>query len=133
AGAGQGTFRPELSIEVFSYAVIGGLATPAGALLGILGFRWIDFVLAANFSGDTASILRLSLSGFGLLLVLYLPPGGRRQAVQRVRDAVVRRLVPAAYRMDDDPGGPDEPTDEVAAIGAALQDARTPVGAGEVR
>jgi branched-chain amino acid transport system permease protein len=129
AGAGQGTFRPELSIEVFSFAAIGGLATPAGALLGILGFRWIDFVLAAQFSGDTASILRLSLSGFGLLAVLYLLPGGLWQAVQRLRDAVVRRLVPSAYRMEEQAGDhPAEPPDEVAAIRAALAD--EPVGAG---
>ncbi len=137
AGAGQGTFRPELSIEVFSYAVIGGLATPAGALLGILGFRWIDFVLAAQFSGDTASILRLSLSGFGLLIVLYLLPGGLWQAVQRVRDSVLRRLVPDAYRMEnrpDDDG--DAPPDEAAAIGAALHDdlhEPTPATAGAAR
>jgi ABC-type branched-subunit amino acid transport system permease subunit len=130
AGAGQGTFRPELSIEVFSFAAIGGLATPAGALLGILGFRWIDFVLASHFSGDTASILRLSLSGFGLLFVLYLLPGGLWQAVQRVRDALVRRLVPSAYRMETAVAAgdvADEPPDEAAALAGALLD--EPVGA----
>jgi branched-chain amino acid transport system permease protein len=92
-GAGQGTFRPELSIELFAYAAIGGLAAPAGAVLGVLGFRTVDYALAEWFSGDIAAIVRLSLSGTGLLVVLYLLPGGLWQAVQRVRDRAVARLV----------------------------------------
>jgi branched-chain amino acid transport system permease protein len=125
-GVGQKTFPPEASIEVFSYTAIGGLGSPAGALLGILGFRGVDFVLAANLSSQAAEAIRLSLSGVGLLAVLYLMPGGLWQAVQRLRDAVVRRLVPAAYQMKlaEDPGpddaGGDRPADEVGAISSAL-------------
>jgi branched-chain amino acid transport system permease protein len=119
AGAGQGTFRPELSIEVFSYAAIGGLSAPAGAIFGVLSFRAVDYALAEWFSGQTAAIIRLSLSGTGLLVVLYVMPGGLWQAVQRVRDRGVtfimgRRLEPEAVPLDA------APADEVEQISGAL-------------
>ena len=90
AGTGQGTFRPTMSIEVFSFAVIGGLGSIAGALSGVFFFRGIDFVLAENFSGDVAAILRLTLTGSGLLFILYFLPGGLWQFVQRQRDRYLR-------------------------------------------
>jgi len=136
-GAGQSAFRPEMSIEVFSFAAIGGLATPAGAVFGILSFRTIDFVLAAQFDSDLAEILRLSLSGFGLLAVLYLLPGGLWQAVQRLRDIAIRALLRrqgTEVDWDPDDEGPsltdDQPADEVSTIAGALSDApaREPVG-----
>ena len=124
--AGQGTFRPEMSIELFSYAAIGGLATPAGAVLGILGFRGIDFVLAEQtwLDKEQADIIRLSLSGAGLLFVLYLLPGGLWQGVQSLRDRGLRLL-----GVSDDGGRPDlvggdgdddAPADEVGAIASAV-------------
>jgi branched-chain amino acid transport system permease protein len=90
SGSGQGTFRPTMSIEVFSFAVIGGLGSVAGAISGVLFFRALDFILVENFSGDAAAILRLSLTGSGLLLVLYFLPGGVWQFVQRQRDRYLR-------------------------------------------
>jgi ABC-type branched-subunit amino acid transport system permease subunit len=122
AGAGQGTFRPEMSIEVFSYAAIGGLASPAGAITGILSFRGIDFVLAEQFSGNIAAIVRLSLSGAGLLVVLYLLPGGLWQFVQRLRDRAVRVLLRGEPELFDQPldDGADVPADEVGALAGAL-------------
>jgi branched-chain amino acid transport system permease protein len=129
SGSGQGTFKPVMSLEVFSFAVIGGLGTVAGAMSGVFFFRGVDFVLAEHFSGQVASILRLSLSGTGLLLVLYFLPGGLWQAVQRVRDRYLRRvaarrglLVPslvADRRADDDTD--DHPEDETSVIAGALK------------
>jgi branched-chain amino acid transport system permease protein len=124
-GAGQNTFPPDMSIEVFSYTAIGGLGAPAGALLGILGFRTIDFWLGANLNSDAAAVIRAGLSGFGLLFVLYVMPGGLWQAVQRVRDAVLRRLVPSAYAIGGEGESvsarhEDAPADEVGAIASAL-------------
>lgn len=115
-GAGQGTFRPELSIEVFSYAAIGGLSSPAGAVFGILAFRGVDFALAEWFSGDVAAIVRLSLSGAGLLVVLYLLPGGLWQAVQRARDVAVGWLL----RSPRTPSSPSTPPVDELVIGSAL-------------
>jgi branched-chain amino acid transport system permease protein len=89
-GAGQNTFQPNMSLEVFAIAVIGGLGSVAGALSGVFLFRGIDFVLAEAFSGDVAAILRLSLTGAGLLAILYFLPGGLWQFVQQVRDRYLR-------------------------------------------
>jgi ABC-type branched-subunit amino acid transport system permease subunit len=91
-GIGPGTFRPSMSIEVFSYAVIGGLGSIAGSISGIVLFRGLDFVLAKNVDGPTGDVLRLSLSGAGLLVILYFLPGGLWQAVQKVRDRYLRRV-----------------------------------------
>ena len=131
-GAGQGTFPPSRSIEVFSYSVIGGLGTIAGAVSGILFFHILDFVLAKQFSGDVVTILRLSLSGAGLLWILYFLPGGIWQLVQRVRDRFLRwvadrhdLVVPslvADKRVDDEGPAPedDHADDETSVISGAL-------------
>jgi branched-chain amino acid transport system permease protein len=135
-GAGQGTFPPGASIEAFSYAVIGGLGSVAGAMSGVFFFRLLDFVLAKQFSGQVVAILRYSLSGAGLLWILYFLPGGLWQFVQRRRDQYLRRvaekreiLVPslvADKRVsdadDDHPDGapPDGAEDETEVIAGAL-------------
>ena len=128
-GAGQGTFPPGASIEAFSYAVIGGLGSVAGAMSGVFFFRILDFVLAKQFSGEVVTILRYSLSGAGLLWILYFLPGGLWQFVQRQRDRYLRRvaarrhlLVPslvADKRVDEDEHE-DEPEDETSVIAGAL-------------
>ena len=125
-GVGQGTFRPVMSVEVFSFAVIGGLGTVAGAVSGVLSFKLLDFVLAKHASGNTATILRYSLSGGGLLFILYFLPGGLWQFVQRQRDRYLRfvadrrgLVVPslvADKRVEDE----DHPEDETSVIKDAL-------------
>ncbi|HYD09254.1 MAG TPA: ABC transporter permease [Acidimicrobiales bacterium] len=90
AGVGQNTFRPEMSFAVFSFAVIGGLGSVAGAITGVAFFRGLDWWLADTFSGSTVAILRLSLTGTGLLVILYFLPGGLWQLVQRWRDRLLR-------------------------------------------
>jgi branched-chain amino acid transport system permease protein len=130
-GAGQGTFPAGASIEVFSYAVIGGLGSIAGAMSGVFFFRLLDFLLAKQLSGDIVAILRYSLSGAGLLWILYFLPGGLWQFVQRRRDTFLRRVadkhglvVPSlvADKRVDDGGGEsiDAPEDETSVIVGAL-------------
>jgi branched-chain amino acid transport system permease protein len=121
-GAGQGTFPAASSIEVFSYAVIGGLSSIAGAFSGVFFFRLLDFVLAKNFSGNVVTILRYTLSGGGLLFILYFLPGGLWQFVQRRRDGLLRRIadrrgieVPslvADRRVDSIGGGSTDGSDD---------------------
>ena len=81
-GARVSSFTPSMSLEVFAMTVIGGLGSILGALLGVLAFRYLETVL----SGE----LRLAVSGVGLLIVLYVLPGGLSQLVYQVRDRVLR-------------------------------------------
>jgi branched-chain amino acid transport system permease protein len=140
-GTGQGTFPPGFSIEVFSYAVIGGLTSIAGAISGVTFFRLLDFLLVkSELSGNAVTIVRSSLSGAGLLFVLYFLPGGLWQFVQRLRDRYLRWVaerhgieVPslvadrrvAAARSDDHEDEADEhedhSEDETALIAGALK------------
>ena len=72
--------------------MIGGLGSVAGAMSGVFFFRILDFLLAKQFSGEVVTILRYSLSGAGLLWILYFLPGGLWQFVQRQRDRFLRRV-----------------------------------------
>ncbi|MGI8662617.1 MAG: ABC transporter permease [Acidimicrobiales bacterium] len=126
-GVGQGTFPPISSIVAFSTAVIGGLGSITGAVLGVLLFRYLETVKAL---GE----YRSAVSGFGLLVVLLFLPGGLGQPLFAIRDRYLRWvanrhdiLVPsliADKRVDTD----DKPADEVELLRGAL--AGTPVGAG---
>ena len=109
--------------------MIGGLGTVAGAITGVFFFRFVDFALSEYFSGDVAAILRLSLTGGGLLGVLYFLPGGLWQFVQRQRDRYLRAiaarrgiLVPSlvADKRVDDTTDDDHPDDETDLISGAL-------------
>jgi branched-chain amino acid transport system permease protein len=110
-GAGAGAskaFLPEVSISLFAIVVFGGLGSPVGATLGaavILGIQSIANDL--NLSG-----LDLFASGIGILLLLYMAPGGIGQVVYDARDAVVRALVrrreertPLVLPPDEAPAG----------------------------
>jgi ABC-type branched-subunit amino acid transport system ATPase component/ABC-type branched-subunit amino acid transport system permease subunit len=76
------TFAVEESLRVVSIAVIGGLASVAGAVLGAL---WV-IGLPALIS-DSQEV-RLLTSGIGLLVLLMYFPGGLIQLVYNIRDAV---------------------------------------------
>jgi hypothetical protein len=113
-GAGQG--RVPAVVLDRGVLVLGDrrLGSVAGAISGVVLFRGLDFLLAKVFSGDAVAIIRLSLSGAGLLYILYFLPGGLWQLVQRWRDRYLRwvadrhdLLVPslvADKRVEDDEG-----------------------------
>jgi branched-chain amino acid transport system permease protein len=119
-GLAVGTFNPADSITVFSTAVIGGLGSITGAITGVLLFKYLETL---TWLGD----LRLAINGFGLLVVLYLLPGGLGQLLFAGRDKLLRRvadrrgiLVPslvADKRVED---GEDQPSDEVDLLRGAL-------------
>ncbi len=81
-GAGAGSFQPSMSIDVFSVSVIGGLGSIAGALIGVFSFRLLEQVAAPD--------VRQLVTGVGLLLVLYILPGGLGQAIFEARDNLLR-------------------------------------------
>jgi branched-chain amino acid transport system permease protein len=103
----QRTFSPEQygaieSLRLFITAVLGGLGSVAGPLLGAAYFslttRFIHSEVVLAFTRD-----------FGFLLVLVLLPGGLISGVIRARDAVLRivaqrrQLVVPSLFADFDP------------------------------
>jgi ABC-type branched-subunit amino acid transport system ATPase component/branched-subunit amino acid ABC-type transport system permease component len=82
-GVGYQTYPVATSILVFSMAVIGGISSLGGTLIGVV------FV-----QGLILAVPRLALvfTGAALLIVLYAAPGGIGQVLERFRDMAVRRL-----------------------------------------
>ena len=131
-GAGQGTFNPNLSLQVFSFAVIGGLSSISGAISGVFLFRGLDYALGKWSAGDAAVTIRLALSGSGLLFILYFLPGGLWQLAHKVRDAYLRwaadrhgLVVPSLIadkrvEVEQGEGDDDHAEDETAVISGAL-------------
>jgi branched-chain amino acid transport system permease protein len=129
ASLNPGTYPPADSLTVFATAVIGGLGSVSGALLGVLLFRFIDTL---TFLGDVPGLgnIRPLLTGGMLLVVLLALPGGFGQLVYSVRDRYLiwvagRRgiLVPSlvADKRDSSKGAENE----VGLLQGALGDRRT--------
>ena len=126
-GVRVGSYQPVQSLEVFAMAVIGGLGSVGGVLLGVFSLRALQ---------DVSAQYRLLITGTSLLAVLLLLPGGLGQAAFAVRDRflrlVARRrgvLVPslvADYRHAPEHTGPDDdhPEDEVDLLAGALTGGR---------
>ena len=127
-GVRVGSYQPVQSLEVFAMAVIGGLGSVGGVLLGVFSLRAIQNV------GSPGT--RLLITGSSLLVVLLLLPGGLGQAAFALRDRflklVAKRrgvLVPslvADYRHAPEHHGPDDdhPEDEVDLLAGALTGGR---------
>jgi len=80
-----GAFTPDQSIQIFLMAIIGGLGSIQGALLGAVYFAVVDFFVHG-------AVAQLLASAVGVLFVLYVFPGGLGALVYRGRDAVLRRI-----------------------------------------
>lgn len=131
-GTRVASFQPVASLEVFSMAVIGGLGSVSGALMGVFAFRYLEQLVS--------STVRLLLTGTGLLVILYAVPGGLGQAVLDLRDRLLRAvanrrglIVPSlvADRKEesiDDDG--DRPEDEVDLLEGALEEGKEAVKVG---
>jgi branched-chain amino acid transport system permease protein len=120
-GIGVGSYGPTMSLDVFAMAVIGGIGSIGGALLGVFAIR-----TAGLFVGGTAA---MAITGAGLLFVLYLLPGGLGQALTNVRDRLVVVLLGGRGGLDPRQLGrpseshEDEPEDESGVLAGALSDA----------
>jgi branched-chain amino acid transport system permease protein len=130
-----GSYSPTASLEVFSTAVIGGLGSLAGAIFGVLVFRYLETV-------HSLGQLRTAVAGAGLLFVLYFLPGGLWGVVIRGRDRLLRRvadrrhiLVPSLV-ADKRVVAEEERSEELSLLQGALgsdNDGATPTDHPEVR
>jgi branched-chain amino acid transport system permease protein len=125
-GARIGSYQPVQSLEVFSMAVIGGLGSVGGVILGVFSLRALQNVKPEY---------RLLVSGTSLLAVLLVLPGGLGQVAFNLRDRFLRLvanrrglLVPGlvAYRHAPERATADEdhPEDEVDLLDGALTGGR---------
>ena len=80
-------FRAGESIVVVSTAIIGGLGSVAGPILGALWVRGIPQALPEELD----DLVRLLTSSIGLLVLLMYFPGGLLQIVYSVRDKLLQR------------------------------------------
>jgi ABC-type branched-subunit amino acid transport system ATPase component/ABC-type branched-subunit amino acid transport system permease subunit len=80
---GAGAFGPQLSLQMVSLVIIGGLGSVSGAVIGA-----VYVVGLPALFGDSQEVA-LMTSGVGLLLLLMYLPGGLVSVVFRVRDAVL--------------------------------------------
>ena len=76
-------FGPEESLQIVATAVIGGLGSVTGAVLGAVFIVGLPFLL-----GDSQAVTLLT-SGVGLLVLLLYLPGGLVQLLGQVRDGVL--------------------------------------------
>lgn len=79
---GGNPFAPEASLRVFAIAVIGGLGSIPGAILGTIYVFAMQYYMLPEY--------RFLATGFGLLFILLILPGGLGAGVSDARDAGLR-------------------------------------------
>ncbi len=77
-------FSPEASLRVFTIVVIGGLGSIPGALLGVLYVFTMQYYMLPEY--------RFLATGFGLLALLLILPGGIGAGFAEARDAALRQI-----------------------------------------
>ena len=102
-------FAPSENFVIFTMVVVGGVGSPAGAILGALYLQGIRWFLPVEW--------QLLASGAGVLLILLVAPGGIGGLALQARDRWLRGV---ADRADlDAPGirsGRLEPDERMAPI-----------------
>jgi ABC-type branched-subunit amino acid transport system ATPase component/ABC-type branched-subunit amino acid transport system permease subunit len=110
-GAGATPFGPERSLELVSMAVIGGLGSVSGTIIGALYVVGLPALFGHN------ATLGFATSGVGLLVLLMYLPGGLASLVYRTRDLLLsvadrsvrddaRTVVPSVAKELPDREGP---------------------------
>ena len=83
-GVQSGAFDAEVSIQLFSMVVIGGLGSLPGAILGAVYIRGAQYFLPGGW--------KLIASGAGILILLMFLPEGLGGLLYAIRDGVLRRI-----------------------------------------
>lgn len=113
-----GDFPAQDSITMFVYAVIGGLGSVGGMLIGVLFFKFLE-------TQTWLGTYRVAVDGVIALYVLIAFPGGIGQAVYNIRDRILRLvaarrglLVPSlnADKREQDDGGTRGEQDLLASL-----------------
>ncbi len=123
-------FGPEESLRVVATAVIGGLGSIAGPIVGALWVRGLPVLFS-----DTPQV-RLFTSSIGLLILLMYFPGGLMQIMYRLRDAVLDwadRRLDAHGRRNARSGDREARTDAHGARTGRRRDGTVALGTGGQR
>jgi branched-chain amino acid transport system permease protein len=83
-GVQTGAFDAQISVELFSMVVIGGLGSLPGAILGAAYVRGAQYFLPGGW--------KLIASGAGILLLLMFLPEGLGGLLYSIRDGFLRRI-----------------------------------------
>jgi ABC-type branched-subunit amino acid transport system ATPase component/ABC-type branched-subunit amino acid transport system permease subunit len=116
-----GGFSPDLSVQLFTMVVVGGLTSITGAIVGALYVYFAQYFLTGA--------AQLLATGAGLLVILLIAPGGLAEILYRARDRVLRRVVsrremdvPGFYDVRSGSREADQPTAPVDAGTAPAHD-----------
>ena len=115
-------FRASESIVVVATAIIGGLGSVAGPILGALWIRGIPQIIPDELD----DLVRLLTSSIGLLVLLMYFPGGLLQIVYSIRDKLLERAdrKMAAREAAAAPG--PSTGEEAASVPESVPDRRRP-------
>jgi len=83
-GIGFSGFSPQLSLDVFTMVVVGGLGTLAGGITGAVFIQGVQYFLHGAW--------QLLATGIGVLVVVMVLPGGLADVFYRTRDVALRRV-----------------------------------------
>ena len=101
-GTAAGSFAPQPSVDVFLLAVLGGVSSIPGVVIGTIVVEAKGY-----FFGD--SVYLASIEPFFIIMLLFIEPAGLIGLVNRMRDAVLRivaqrrRLIVPSLFADRDP------------------------------
>ena len=105
-GLNAESFAAQRSVDVFLFAVLGGVSSVAGALIGSLYYNLTNFFTITN--PIFLTLFRTSGSFF-VLLLLFVSPGGVIALINRLRDGVLkiiaqrRQIIVPSLFADYDP------------------------------
>ena len=102
-------FRASESIIVVATAIIGGLGSVAGPILGALWIRGIPRIIPEELD----DLVRLLTSSIGLLVLLMYFPGGLLQIIYSIRDKLLERADRKVGEREAAAGVAPSPVDEV--------------------
>ena len=115
-------FRASESIVVVATAIIGGLGSVAGPILGALWIRGIPQIIPEELD----DLVRLLTSSIGLLVLLMYFPGGLLQIVYSIRDKLLERADRKMAVREAAAAGGSSTVEEVAAAPESVPDRREP-------